>query len=101
MSKARRTSHSLADLVDDAPPTVEPAANTTSPTTRASKQKSKAFNIFVTAEDHKRLKSLSVSLEGSMQDLGREALNLLLRKHGLPGLDPAARAPSMGSRKGD
>ena len=116
MSKSKRPGLSLADLAGEsaldaeteehrhlrpsefADPATIPSAKAAAAPPR--KAPPKAINIYVAPADHKRLLMLSVSQETKLQQLGHEAWNLLLRKYGLPELEPT-KAPSAKGRKSD
>lgn len=52
-------------------------------------------NILVAPEDRRRLRQLSLDTNLSLQKLGHEAWNLLLKERGLPSLKPvSANVPS-------
>jgi hypothetical protein len=90
MSAAKR-GRSLAEImnpIDDLSEAVgAPPAEVPSP--RANSQPPIVpINVLVTPGDRKRLRQLSLDADTSLQKLGHEAWNMLLRSRGLPPLEP-------------
>lgn len=98
MSKARRTGKSLAEALGAS---IAQEAETERPAVPAKTQATPAqpegvpLSILVTAADRRRLRQLSLDADLSLQRLGHQAWNLLLRERGLPELEPlTANRPS-------
>lgn len=61
-----------------------------------------AINMLVSPADRHRIRQLSLDTGLSVQKLGHEAWNLLLRSRGLDPLEPTtANVPSGGRRRGE
>lgn len=98
-TKQTRRGSTLAALVQ---PMAEaaPAAPAPAPIETTTTAKLAQINVFVTADDHMRLRMLSTGTKTSMQKLAHEGLNLMLKQRGLPPLAPAtAQRPS--GRRGE
>ena len=97
MSKARRTGKSLADVLGQSiaqeAQAEQPAMAAKAPA--AAQPEGVPLSMLVTAADRRRLRQLSLDADLSLQKLGHEAWNLLLRQRGLPELEPlTANRPS-------
>lgn len=90
MAKGRSLADIVGDLEEEAP-----APSTTAAPAPRSDPHIVPINIFVTPRDRKRLRQLSLDSGLSMQRLGHEAWNMLLRARGLEPLEPvSANVPS-------
>lgn len=88
----------LGSLDDDAPVAVPPVEPGPAPV--APGEKIVPVNVLVTEADRHRLKQLSLDSRQSLQKLGHEAWNALLRERGLPPLEPVtANVPSGRSKR--
>ncbi len=91
MAKARSLADVMGDFEDEAPS----PPPTSPPTPRSDHPQIVPVNILVTPADRKRLRQLSLDSGLSMQRLGHEAWNMLLRARGLEPLEPvSANVPS-------
>lgn len=97
MSKARRGGKTLADVLGQS---IAQEAEADRPATAAkapamAQPEGVPLSMLVTAADRRRLRQLSLDADLSLQKLGHEAWNLLLRQRGLPELEPlTANRPS-------
>lgn len=97
--KGRDLSAILGSFEDDLPPEpikpVEPA-----PVSIPASDKIVPINFLVTPADRKRLRQLSLDTGLSLQKLGHEAWNALLKERGLAPLEPVtANVPSGRSKR--
>lgn len=91
MAKGRSLADVMGDFEDEAPA----APSKTPPAPRSDHPQIVPVNILVTPHDRKRLRQLSLDSGLSMQRLGHEAWNMLLRARGLEPLEPvSANVPS-------
>ena len=91
MAKARSLADVMGDFEDEAPAPL----TTPPPAPRSDHPQIVPVKILVTPHDRKRLRQLSLDSGLSMQRLGHEAWNMLLRARGLEPLEPvSANVPS-------
>lgn len=102
MSKAKRNGKSLADVLGqsiaaEAAPKTPFGGGPRPP--GGGPPEGVPLSILVTAADRRRMRQLSLDADTSLQKLGHEAWNLLLRERGLPELEPLTANRPSGRRR--
>lgn len=95
-ARPKRTMAALLKPLDPPAPTPAPAAPApVAAAPDADTAKLRQINVFVTAEDHERLRRYSFDAKLSLQKIMHEALSEYLQRKGHPALQPAtAQRPS-------
>jgi hypothetical protein len=100
--KGRDLASILGNLDDDLPiENSKPADPSPAPVREPAAEKIVPINFLITPADRKRLRQLSLDTGLSLQKLGHEAWNALLKERGLAPLEPVtANVPSGRLRRG-
>jgi hypothetical protein len=97
-ARPKRTMAALLKPLDPPPPAPAPAPavpSATAPALDADTAKLRQINLFVTAEDHERLRRYSFDAKLSLQKIIHEAVSEYLQRKGHAALQPAtAQRPS-------